>query len=31
MKPKEIFTFKHLVKIISEQIFTLLLIIFTVI
>ena len=31
MKSKKIFTFKHLVKIISEQIFTLLLIIFTVI
>ena len=31
MKSKKIFTFKHLVKIISEQIFTGLLIIFTVI
>ena len=31
MKPKEIFTFKHLGKIIKEQIFTGLLIIFTVI
>ena len=31
MKSKKIFTFKHLVKIISEQVFTLLLIIFTVI
>ena len=31
MKSKKIFTFKQLVKIISDQIFTLLLIIFTVI